>query len=152
MSLIKVKIFILISFFFLNSNTLSKKVLPAEILTADESFIVSLLKEKNTLKVSIKINERSYIYSEHLSLSDGKRTIFYDIIGESEIIEDEFYGESLIFKNLVIIVLENIDKFKGKTLLLSYQGCLENLICYPEISREIIVGKENKPNFFLKKL
>ena len=152
MSLIKVKIFILISFFFLNSNTLSKKVLPAEILTADESFIVSLLKEKNTLKVSIKINERSYIYSEHLSLTDGKRTIFYDIIGESEIIEDEFYGESLIFKNLVIIVLENIDNFKGKTLLLSYQGCLENLICYPEISREIIVGKENKPNFFLKKL
>ena len=55
MSLIKVKIFILISFFFLNSNALSKKVLPAEILTADESFVVSLLKEKNTLKVSIKI-------------------------------------------------------------------------------------------------
>ena len=143
MSLIKVKIFILISFFFLNSNALSKKVLPAEILTADESFVVSLLKEKNTLKVSIKIDERSYIYSEHLSLTDGKRTIFYDIIGESEIIEDEFYGESLIFKNLVIIVLENIDKFKGKTLLLSYQGCLENLICYPKITREIIVGEEN---------
>ena len=152
MSLIKVKIFILISFFFLNSNTLSKKVLPAEILTADESFVVSLLKEKNTLKVSIKINERSQIYSEHLSLTDSKRTIFYDIIGESEIIKDEFYGESLIYKNLVIIVLENIDKFKGKTLLLSYQGCLENLICYPKISREIIVGEENKPNFFLKKL
>ena len=152
MSLIKVKIFILISFFFLNSNTLSKKVLPDEILTADESFIVSLLKEKNTLKVSIKINERSYIYSEHLSLTDGKRTIFYDIIGKSEIIKDDFYGESLIFKNLVIIVLENIDKFKGKTLLLSYQGCLENLICYPKITRKIIVGEENKPNFFLKKL
>ena len=152
MSLIKVKIFILISFFFLNSNALSKKVLPAEILTADESFVVSLLKEKNTLKVSIKINERSYIYSEHLSLTDGKRTIFYDIIGDSEIIEDEFYGESLIFKNLVIIVLENIDNFKGKTLLLSYQGCLENLICYPKITRKIIVGEENKPNFFLKKL
>jgi thiol:disulfide interchange protein DsbD len=152
MSLIKVKIFILISFFFLNSNALSKKVLPAEILTADESFVVSLLKEKNTLKVSIKINERSYIYSEHLSLTDGNRTIFYDIIGNSEIIKDEFYGESLIFKNLVIIVLENIDKLKGKTLLLSYQGCLENLICYPKISREIIVGEENKPNFFLKKL
>jgi thiol:disulfide interchange protein DsbD len=152
MSLIKVKIFILISFFFLNSNALSKKVLPAEILTADESFVVSLLKEKNTLKVSIKINERSYIYSEHLSLTDGNRTIFYDIIGNPEIIKDEFYGESLIFKNLVIIVLENIDKLKGKTLLLSYQGCLENLICYPKISREIIVGEENKPNFFLKKL
>jgi thiol:disulfide interchange protein DsbD len=152
MSLIKVKIFILISFFFLNSNALSKKVLPAEILTADESFVVSLLKEKNTLKVSIKINERSYIYSEHLSLTDGNRTIFYDIIGNQEIIKDEFYGESLIFKNLVIIVLENIDKLKGKTLLLSYQGCLENLICYPKISREIIVGEEIKPNFFLKKL
>ena len=152
MSLIKVKIFILISFFFLNSNTLSKKVLPAEILTADESFVVSLLKEKNTLKVSIKINERSYIYSEHLSLTDGKRTISYDIIGDTKVIKDEFYGESLIFKNLVIIVLENIDKFKGKTLLLSYQGCLENLICYPKISREIIVGEENKPYFFLKKL
>lgn len=152
MSLIKVKIFILISFLFLNSNALSKKVLPAEILTADESFVVSLLKEKNTLKVSIKINERSYIYSEHLSLTDGKRTILYDIIGNTKVISDEFYGESLIFKNLVIIVLENIDKFKGKTLLLSYQGCLENLICYPKISREIIVGEENKPNFFLKKL
>jgi hypothetical protein len=36
--------------------------------------------------------------------------------------------------------------------MLSYQGCLENLICYPKISREIIVGEENKPNFSLKKL
>jgi len=152
MSLIKVKIFILISFFFFNSSALSKKVLPAEILTADESFIVSLLKEKNTLKVFIKINERSYIYSEHLSLSDGNRMIFYDTKGDLEIIEDEFYGESLIFKDLVIIVLDNIDKFKGKTLLLSYQGCLENLICYPKISREIIVGGENKPHVFLKRL
>ena len=152
MSPIKVKIFILISFFFLNSSALSKKVLPAEILTSDESFIVSLLKEKNTLKVFIKINERSYIYSEQLSLTDSNGTIFYDTIGKLEIIEDEFYDESLIFKDLVIIVLDNIDKFKGKTLLLSYQGCLENLICYPKISREIIVGEENKPNFFLKKL
>ena len=152
MSLIKVKIFILISFFFLNSNALSKKVLPAEILTADESFIVSLLKEKNTLKVSIKINERSYIYSEQLSLTDSNGTIFYDTIGKLEIIEDDFYDESLIFKDLVVIVLDNIDKFKGKTLLLSYQGCLENLICYPKISREIIVGGENKPHVFLKRL
>tara|TARA_B100001063_G_scaffold107749_1_gene100521 strand:+ start:3696 stop:4154 length:459 start_codon:yes stop_codon:yes gene_type:complete len=152
MSLIKVKIFILISFFFLNSSSLSKKVLPAEILTADESFIVSLLKEKNTLKVSIKINERSYIYSEHLSLKDGNRTISYDTIGNLEIIEDEFYGESLIFKDLVIIVLENVNEFKGNTLLLSYKGCLENLICYPKISREIIVGGENKPKVFLKRL
>ena len=152
MSPIKVKIFILISFFFLNSSALSKKVLPAEILTSDESFIVSLLKEKNTLKVFIKINERSYIYSEQLSLTDSNGTIFYDTIGKLEIIEDEFYDESLIFKDLVVIVLDNIDKFKGKTLLLSYQGCLENLICYPKISKEIIVGGENKPSIFLKRL
>ena len=142
MSLIKVKIFILISFFFLNSNALSKKVLPAEILTADESFVVSLLKEKNTLKVSIKINERSYIYSEHLSLKGGNKNIKHDIIGKKEMISDDFFGESVIYKNNIDLIISDYHKYIDKVIYVSYQGCLENIICYPRITKKIKATKD----------
>ena len=78
----QIKILLSLSFFILISHTLSENLSPSsKILTAEESFKVSIKEDKNSLIISMKINERSYIYSDHLSLKDSNQDVFYDIIG-----------------------------------------------------------------------
>ena len=89
----QIKILLSLSFFILISHTLSENIsLSSKILTAEESFKIFVKEDKNNLIISMKINERSYIYSDHLSLKDSNQDVFYDIIGNELSITDEFYG------------------------------------------------------------
>ena len=97
--------------------------------------------DKKNLIISMKINERSYIYSDHLSLKDSKQDVSYDIISEKILITDEFYGESSIYKNSLELIIPDAYNYIGKVLYLSYQGCLENIICYPKITKKIKLNK-----------
>ena len=97
----------------------------------------------------MKINERSYIYSDHLSLRDSNSEVFHDIIGEKIVFTDEFYGESSIYKSSLELIIPDSYKYIGKVLYLSYQGCLENIICYPKITKKIKLTKfKNSPISF----
>ena len=93
----QIKILLSLSFFILISHTLSENIsLSSKILTAEESFKIFIKEDKNNLIISMKINERSYIYSDHLSLKDSNQDVFYDIIGNKILVKDEFYGVSPI--------------------------------------------------------
>ena len=97
----------------------------------------------------MKINERSYIYSDHLSIKDRNQDVFYEIRGNKIFITDEFYGESSIYKNSLELIIPDSYKYIGKVLYLSYQGCLENIICYPKITKKIKLSKfRNSPISF----
>ena len=86
----QIKILLSLSFFILISHTLSENIsLSSKILTAEESFKIFIKEDKNNLIISMKINERSYIYSDHLSLKDSNQDVFYDIIGNKIFTEGE---------------------------------------------------------------
>ena len=146
----QIKIFLSLSFFILISHTLSENISSSsKILTAEESFKIFVKEDENNLIISMKINERSYIYSDHLSLRDSNLDVFHDIIGERLIFIDEFYGESSIYKNSLELIIPDSYKYIGKVLYLSYQGCLENIICYPKITKKIKLTKfKNSPISF----
>ena len=62
---------------------------------------------------------------------------------------DEFYGKSSIYKNSLELIIPDSYKYIGKVLYLSYQGCLENIICYPKITKKIKLTKfKNSPISF----
>ena len=139
----QIKILLSLSFFILISHTLSENISSSsKILTAEESFKIFVKEDENNLIISMKINERSYIYSDHLSLRYSNLNVFHDIIGEKIIFIDEFYGESSIYKNSLELIIPDSYKYIGKVLYLSYQGCLENIICYPKISKNIKIKKD----------
>ena len=145
----QIKILLYLSFFILISHTLSENISSSKILTSEESFKIFIKEDENNLIISMKINERSYIYSDHLSLRDSNLDVFHDIIGKKIITTDEFYGESSIYKNSLELIIPDSYKYIGKVLYLSYQGCLENIICYPKITKKIKLTKfKNSPISF----
>ena len=146
----QIKILLSLSFFILISHTLSENISSSsKILTAEESFKIFVKEDENNLIISIKINERSYIYSDHLSLRDSNLDVFHDIIGKKIVTIDEFYGKSSIYKNSLELIISDSYKYIGKVLYLSYQGCLENIICYPKITKKIKLTKfKNSPISF----
>lgn len=146
----KIKIILFFSFFALISHTLSEKPSSSKnILTADDSFKVSLKEKKGSLEIFIKIDERSYIYSELLSLSDGNEKVHYEIMGNKLFVKDDFFGENYIYRKSIKLNINNIEKYVNKSLELTYQGCLENIICYPRISKKVLINKsKNSPITF----
>jgi thiol:disulfide interchange protein DsbD len=145
----QIKILLYLSFFILISHTLSENISSSKILTSEESFKIFIKEDENNLIISMKINERSYIYSDHLSLRDSNSEVFHDIIGEKIVFTDEFYGESSIYKTSLELIIPDSYKYIGKVLYLSYQGCLENIICYPKITKKIKLTKfKNSPISF----
>ena len=139
----KIKILLFLSLFILVSLSLSEKDSSStQVLTSEESFKISIKKNKSSFVISININERSYIYSEYLSLKGDKKNIKYNIIGRKELISDDFFGESIIYKNNIELIIPDYDKYIGKILYLSYQGCLENVLCYPKITKKIKATKD----------
>ena len=144
------KILIPFLFFTLNIHSSSENFFSSEILSSEDSFKLSPREYEDDLIISILINKKSYIYSEQLSLKDGQNDISYESIGELLKIEDEFLGESLIYRNNLDLLVKNIDKYANKSLTLTYQGCLENIICYPKTSKNIKIKKDNKSNIFFE--
>ena len=146
----QLKILLSLSFFILISHTLSENISSSsKILTAEESFKIFVKEDENNLIISMKINERSYIYSDHLSLRDSNLDVFHDIMGKKIVTTDEFYGESSIYKNSLELIIPDSYKYIGKVLYLSYQGCLENIICYTKITKKIKLTKfKNSPISF----
>ena len=139
----KIKILLSLSLFILISHSFPEKDSSSkEVLTAEESFKISIKKNKNSLIISMNINERSYIYSEHLSLKGGNKNIKHDIIGKKEMISDDFFGKSVIYKNNIDLIISDYHKYIDKVIYVSYQGCLENIICYPRITKKIKATKD----------
>ena len=144
------KILIPFLFFTLNIHSSSENFFSSEILSSEDSFKLSSREYDDDLIISILINKKSYIYSEQLSLKDGPNDISYESIGELLKIKDEFLGESLIYRNNLDLLVRNLDNYTNKSLTLTYQGCLENIICYPKISKNIKIKKDNKSNIFFE--
>ena len=100
----------------------------------------------------------SHTLSENISLSSKILTAeesFKVFVKEDKnsltkiFIKDEFYGESSIYKNSLELRIPDSYKYIGKVLYLSYQGCLENIICYPRITKKIKLTKfRNSPITF----
>ena len=82
-------IFIALLLLTLSTIISAENFFPREILSSEDSFNLSASVFKDDLIISILINEKSYIYSEQLSLTDGINDISYETIGELLEIKDE---------------------------------------------------------------
>ncbi|MBD63554.1 MAG: hypothetical protein CMD68_05665 [Gammaproteobacteria bacterium] len=106
-----------------------------EILNVDEAFIMNSRILKNKIFISWEIKPGYYLYKKSISIIEGNNTLKheYDIKNESTIFDD-FFGESLIYKNKLSINanLLNIGLNESQDIKIIYQGCAEGKYCYPK--------------------
>ena len=151
MRLVKNNFYILLTSLIIFSMgiTVSKADLPSnqtEFLSPDEAFVMTYdFVEENTIKIKWDIHPGYYLYMgmfEFESMNEGNkiRTVK---MPEGKKKKDEFFGEVDVYYYIAeadIILEKNITR--SVELKVKYQGCADAGLCYPPISKKLILKKK----------
>lgn len=117
-----------------------------DFLPVDEAFIPHVIViDGNTVEVSWEVANGYYLYKDKLAVTTKSTTVQ---LGRLELPPgkpktDEYFGETEVYLEDVFARLplaRATPEPLPLTLDLSYQGCAENGICYPPVSRSLSVN------------
>ena len=112
----------------------------AKILDVDEAFIFNSSIANNKILVTWNIKPGHYLYKKSIFIQAGDVVLKHNYTSNSELkITDEFFGESVIFKDNLEVDAELLDVNLGtlNDIKVIYQGCAEGKYCYPEVIKSI---------------
>ncbi|MCH7882217.1 MAG: protein-disulfide reductase DsbD [Proteobacteria bacterium] len=114
----------------------------------DTAFMLSaILDQNNIVQTSIQIYPNTYLYRDMMavSLADGSgHSIGSVSLPAGKIKDDEFFGRMEVYYEQVKIsvpILSDADASERYTLAYEYQGCVEDRICYPPITKYLRVDR-----------
>ena len=111
-----------------------------DLLNVDEAFIFNAEVKKNKIIASWEIKPGYYLYKKSISIQNSNNIVKHNFISKNELrIFDEFFGESVIFKNYLSIVAEIVDNEFNEfnDIKVAYQGCAEGRYCYPKMVKSL---------------
>ena len=133
--------FLLYSFVFLSGFIFSNvQFSQKSILNADEAFVLSSLILENKIFVSWDIKPGYYLYKKSILVKAGDEILEHNYIFKNESkISDEFFGDSIIFKDVLKVEAElvHVNLSKPQSIEVIYQGCAEGKYCYPKILKSL---------------
>jgi len=136
----KKKLFI-VSFFSLFSHTQvfdSNNYIPA----VDDAFMITAELENQNILVNFKLLPETYIYLNKIDLKDSKDTnVNFEFLGKKKEKEDVFFGLTEIFDSDFMI---KFSPEKKEKILLGFQGCYKNKVCYPSKIKNIFIKYDKK--------
>ena len=132
---------LLYSFVFLSGFIFSKVEFNEKyLLNVDEAFVFHASVKGDELLVSWEIQPGYYLYKKSIIFKTGNNTLPYSYIEKDEsIISDEFFGESVIFKDVLRLDAKLLDVNLGedRDIKIIYQGCAEGKFCYPKVIKSL---------------
>jgi len=111
-----------------------------DLLNVDEAFIFNAEIKKNKIIASWEIKPGYYLYKKSISIQNSNNIVKHNFISKNELrVFDEFFGESIIFKDYLSIVAEIVDNefSKFNDIKVAYQGCAEGRYCYPKMIKSL---------------
>ena len=111
-----------------------------DLLNVDEAFIFSAEVKKNKIIASWEIKPGYYLYKKSISIQNSNNIVKHNFVSKNELrIFDEFFGESVIFKDYLRVVAEILDTefSEFNDIKVAYQGCAEGKYCYPRIIKSL---------------
>ncbi|WP_018994557.1 protein-disulfide reductase DsbD [Thioalkalivibrio sp. ALJ2] len=118
-----------------------------DLLEPEEAFAASLEAiSQNAVILRFEIAEDYYLYRDQLDvrIAEGDGIELGPVNPpEGERHEDEFFGETEIYRDQVEIlvpVLRDADDVSEITLAIDYQGCWDGGVCYPPLTQEVSVS------------
>ena len=119
----------------------------SEVPHPDTAFALSArLGADNHVETSIRMLPAAYLYRGKIKfeLAGGKgHSIGKVVTPAGELKNDEFFGETEVYHNLLSVsapILSGKGASEVYTLAYSYQGCIEDRICYPPITKYLQVN------------
>jgi thiol:disulfide interchange protein DsbD len=120
-----------------------------QVPTVDEAFGIDASHSSgaSSIQVTFDLLESTYLYRKHmdfrLETPDGEKVSDFSELdlppGQDR--EDEFLGDVQVFEADMTLSLPLPDTGAGEVVLLvDYQGCLEDRLCYPPQTRRLEIG------------
>lgn len=101
-------------------------------LPSEEAFIPDLVQGSDgAYAVSWNIAQGYYLYRDKIKLSSEHALLSYQRPPPDEIIEDEFFGESGIYRYHLMVDFSVADGQQPAAVKAHYQGCWDKGLCYP---------------------
>ena len=136
----KKKLFI-VSFFSLFSHTQALD-LNNNIPAVDDAFMISAELENQNILVNFKLIPETYVYLDKIVLKDSKDSnMNFEFLGKKKEKEDVFFGLTEIFDSDFMI---KFSPEKKEKILLGFQGCYKNKVCYPSKVKNIFIKYDKK--------
>lgn len=115
------------------SNSLSES---EQLLHAEEAFSLTVSQgQGRNIQLNWRIKEGYYLYRDSISINSGEEETGIQLLSlsfpESETIEDEYFGVVEIYKTSLNLNFNATQAENSLTLTINYQGCAEELYCYP---------------------
>ena len=106
------------------------------ILPAEKAFGFKLIEDDDEAVASWSIKESYYLYIRSIKIKNKESEIGYTMLdGIPFDHEDEFFGNTMIIKDLFRISFKNISNNSETQIF--YQGCSDKGFCYPVQSIDI---------------
>ena len=108
-------------------------MLPQEnnrILPAEKAFGFKFIEDDDGIVATWSIKESYYLYLRSIKIKNKESEIEYTMLdGDPVDHQDEFFGNTMIIKNLFRISFKNIPNNSETQIF--YQGCSDKGFCYP---------------------
>ncbi|MCP1728611.1 thiol:disulfide interchange protein DsbD [Natronospira proteinivora] len=111
-----------------------------DFLHPDEAFVMSVHSPRDDLiQVEWNVAEEYYLYEHRFDFSivDGEGNLGEARFPEGLLEEDEFFGESVVHRDHLVIEIPVEGAQAGEELLINvrYQGCADAGLCYPPMDQ-----------------
>jgi len=120
-----------------------------DFLPPDEAFGLDVVvRDAHTLQASFRVTPTYYLYRDKITFNtkDGSAKVDAVDLPEGEIKHDPNFGDTEVFHQsfqAMIKLDRTSDAANGITLTAVYQGCSEEGLCYPPITKTLLVNLPN---------
>ena len=104
-----------------------------EILDPEDAFKITVTKIKDSVLVNWKIEKTYYLYQNSIKVTHKNKSVAFDMIGDPIVYEDEFLGETVIFRDSLNLEILNQTEQNLMNYEVIFQGCAEKRFCYTPI-------------------
>ncbi|QIZ78621.1 protein-disulfide reductase DsbD [Ferrimonas lipolytica] len=105
-----------------------------QVLPVDQAYLFDFDQQGNKLMMNFTMaGDDYYLYQEKFKLKVTSNTAEYGeiVYPEPTIHTDDFFGDLPVYFNSANLVLPILEAGKDAELTITYQGCLDKVLCYP---------------------
>ena len=112
-----------------------------EFLDVEQAFVFDFNQKNKTLSLTFSIADGYYLYKKQFKYVAKDAEIGSASYPKGVMIEDEFFGESEVFYNSVVITLPIENASSDGIVKVRYQGCADAGLCYPPTIKVVYLNE-----------
>ncbi|USD37129.1 protein-disulfide reductase DsbD [Ferrimonas sp. SCSIO 43195] len=114
-----------------------------QVLPVDQAYLFNFSQQDNVLELSWEMPEQGYyLYQERFTVKvEGDVEVGEPLYPEATSHFDDFFGEQPVYFDQVTLQVPIKKAANNTELTITYQGCLDKVLCYPPTRQTILLSE-----------